>query len=200
MSTTNNSLSILSKSGSWIRGNPGRFACMLIVAVLYGLLLACIVQPDYEGFMAAALMINFLVPPVLLIINIAAACFRKSTWKFPLGCVAVSLPLLFALIHGFEGRSLREGRRLHLDWRMAAFMGLHGANRILHAGIHRILIRGIRLGATHQALPAGASVAHQVVALPPVGDGYAGAAVRMRLCGCSHDGEVAATPGRKTRF
>ena len=50
MSTTNNSLSILSKSGSWIRGNPGRFACMLIVAVLYGLLLACIVQPDYEGF------------------------------------------------------------------------------------------------------------------------------------------------------
>ena len=60
-------------------------------------------QPDYEGFMAAALMINFLVPPVLLIINIAAACFRKSTWKFPLGCVAVSLPLLFALIHGFEG-------------------------------------------------------------------------------------------------
>ena len=103
MSTTNNSLSILSKSGSWIRGNPGRFACMLIVAVLYGLLLACIVQPDYEGFMAAALMINFLVPPVLLIINIAAACFRKSTWKFPLGCVAVSLPLLFALIHGFEG-------------------------------------------------------------------------------------------------
>lgn len=97
-------------------------------------------------------------------------------------------------------RSLREGRRLHLDWRMAAFMGLHGANRILHAGIHRILIRGIRLGATHQALPAGASVAHQVVALPPVGDGYAGAAVRMRLCGCSHDGEVAATPGRKTRF
>ena len=87
MSTTNNSLSILSKSGSWIRGNPGRFACMLIVAVLYGLLLACIVQPDYEGFMAAALMINFLVPPVLLIINIAAACFRKSTWKFPLGCV-----------------------------------------------------------------------------------------------------------------
>ena len=83
---------------------------------------------------------------------------------------------------------------------MAAFMGLHGANRILHAGIHRILIRGIRLGATHQALPAGASVAHQVVALPPVGDGYAGAAVRMRLCGCSHDGEVAATPGRKTRF
>ena len=87
MSTTNNSLSILSKSGSWIRGNPGRFACMLIVAVLYGLLLACIVQPDYEGF----------------IINIAAACFRKSTWKFPLGCVAVSLPLLFALIHGFEG-------------------------------------------------------------------------------------------------
>ncbi len=103
MSTTNNSLSILSKSGSWIRGNPGRFACMLIVAVLYGLLLACIVQPDYEGFMAAALMINFLVPPVLLIINTAAACFRKSTWKFPLGCVAVSLPLLFALIHGFEG-------------------------------------------------------------------------------------------------
>ena len=103
MSTTNNSLSRLSKSGSWIRGNPGRFACMLIVAVLYGLLLACIVQPDYEGFMAAALMINFLVPPVLLIINIAAACFRKSTWKFPLGCVAVSLPLLFALIHGFEG-------------------------------------------------------------------------------------------------
>lgn len=56
---------------------------MLIVAVLYGLLLACIVQPDYEGFMAAALMINFLVPPVLLIINIAAACFRKSTWSFP---------------------------------------------------------------------------------------------------------------------
>ena len=51
MSTTNNSLSILSKSGSWIRGNPGRFACMLIVAVLYGLLLACIVQPDYEGCM-----------------------------------------------------------------------------------------------------------------------------------------------------
>ena len=112
MSTTNNSLSILSKSGSWIRGNPGRFACMLIVAVLYGLLLACIVQPDYEGFMAAALMINFLVPPVLLIINTAAACFRKSTWKFPLGCVAVSLPLLFALIHGFEGGPCREGRRL----------------------------------------------------------------------------------------
>lgn len=46
---------------------------MLIVAVLYGLLLACIVQSDYEGFMAAALMISFLVPPVLLIINIAAA-------------------------------------------------------------------------------------------------------------------------------
>ena len=78
MSTTNNSLSILSKSGSWIRGNPGRFACMLIVAVLYGLLLACIVQPDYEGFMAAALMINFLVPPVLLIINIAAACPKSN--------------------------------------------------------------------------------------------------------------------------
>lgn len=46
---------------------------MLIVAVLYGLLLACIVQPDYEGFMAAAPIISFLVPPVLLIINIAAA-------------------------------------------------------------------------------------------------------------------------------
>ena len=195
MSTTNNSLSILSKSGSWIRGNPGRFACMLIVAVLYGLLLACIVQPDYEGFMAAALMINFLVPPVLLIINIAAACFRKSTWKFPLGCVAVSLPLLFALIHGFEG-----GPCAKADVCTSIGGWLHGANRILHAGIHRILIRGIRLGATHQALPAGASVAHQVVALPPVGDGYAGAAVRMRLCGCSHDGEVAATPGRKTRF
>ena len=200
MSTTNNSLSILSKSGSWIRGNPGRFACMLIVAVLYGLLLACIVQPDYEGFMAAALMINFLVPPVLLIINIAAACFRKSTWKFPLGCVSGLTPAAVRSDPRVRRRSLREGRRLHLDWRMAAFMGLHGANRILHAGIHRILIRGIRLGATHQALPAGASVAHQVVALPPVGDGYVGAAVRMRLCGCSHDGEVAATPGRKTRF
>ena len=150
--------------------------------------------------MAAALMINFLVPPVLLIINIAAACFRKSTWKFPLGCVAVSLPLLFALIHGFEGGPCAKADVCTSigGWQLS--WGLHGANRILHAGIHRILIRGIRLGATHQALPAGASVAHQVVALPPVGDGYAGAAVRMRLCGCSHDGEVAATPGRKTRF
>lgn len=199
MSTTNNSLSILSKSGSWIRGNPGRFACMLIVAVLYGLLLACIVQPDYEGFMAAALMINFLVPPVLLIINIAAACFRKSTWKFPLGCVAVSLPLLFALIHGFEGGPCAKADVCtsiggwQLSWGCMEQIGYFMLVFTVFSFVGFALVRLI-------ALPAGASVAHQVVALPPVGDGYAGAAVRMRLCGCSHDGEVAATPGRKTRF
>ena len=89
MSTTNNSLSILSKSGSWIRGNPGRFACMLIVAVSLPLLFALI--HGFEGGPCAK----------------ADVCTSIGGWQLSWGCMEqIGYFMLVFTVFSFVGFAL----------------------------------------------------------------------------------------------
>lgn len=53
---------------TWIRQDAIRFGCWLATAIMYGLLLALTLRGGMAA-MAAALLINFVIPPALLVIN-----------------------------------------------------------------------------------------------------------------------------------
>ncbi|KAB7785728.1 hypothetical protein [Bifidobacterium cebidarum] len=81
--------------------------CIAAVAFAYGLLLITILVGG-EARMGGALLINFVIPPVLLLANAIyasrATAFARP-WRallFPLLCSAIALPLLFALITPYD--------------------------------------------------------------------------------------------------
>lgn len=88
---------------AWIRQDAIRFGCWLAAAIMYGLLLTLILASGTAA-MAAVLLINFVIPPALLIINGVYALRPNSLthpWKslrFPLVCALVPVPMLIALI------------------------------------------------------------------------------------------------------
>ncbi|KAB7789587.1 hypothetical protein F7D09_1911 [Bifidobacterium leontopitheci] len=92
---------------AWVRADTVRFGCWLTLAVTYGLLLAMIIIPG-QG-MAGVLMINFVVPPVLLVTcgayasRTAALTHPWRTLLFPCISVLASVPLLGALIMPYQG-------------------------------------------------------------------------------------------------
>ncbi|PLS24003.1 hypothetical protein BLI708_11270 [Bifidobacterium imperatoris] len=82
--------------------------CIAAVAIVYGLLLISILIGG-EAKIGGALLINFAIPPVLLIANAVYASRATALTHplrallFPLLCSAVALPLLFALITPYDG-------------------------------------------------------------------------------------------------
>ena len=92
---------------TWIRQDAIRFGCWLATAIMYGLLLALTLRGGMAA-MAAALLINFVIPPALLVINGIYALRPASLtypWKsllFPLACTLVPAPMLMALITVYE--------------------------------------------------------------------------------------------------
>ena len=92
---------------TWIRQDAIRFGCWLATAIMYGLLLALTLRGGMAA-MAAALLINFVIPPALLVIN-GIYTLRPASltypWKsllFPLACTLVPAPMLMALITVYE--------------------------------------------------------------------------------------------------
>lgn len=94
----------------WIRRDIVRFGCWVAAAVLYALLLMTMVIPG-QG-MAFVLMINFVAPPVLLVIGGAYASRDTALarpWRsllFAAVCPLIMVPLLLAIIPfsgGFVG-------------------------------------------------------------------------------------------------
>lgn len=92
---------------TWIRQDAIRFGCWLATAIMYGLLLALTLRGGMAA-MAAASLINFVIPPALLVINGIYALRPASLtypWKsllFPLACTLVPAPMLMALITVYE--------------------------------------------------------------------------------------------------
>lgn len=92
---------------AWIRRDAVRFGCWLTVALTYGALLYCAVAGGGAA-MVGALLINFVIPPALLVVCGAYASREESLthpWRallFPLVCTLVAIPLLVALIHPFD--------------------------------------------------------------------------------------------------
>lgn len=91
----------------WIRKDAVRFGCWLAVALSYGLLLTLIIVGS-EAVLGAALLINFVIPPVLLIACGAYAsrdAALSHPWRallFPLVCSLVSAPILVTLIRPLD--------------------------------------------------------------------------------------------------
>lgn len=93
---------------AWIRRDTVRFGCWLTVALAYGLMLALLVAAHVAGrgeaAMVVAVMINFVMPPMLLVVGgvyatrTAALAHPWRALRFPLVCSLVSVPLLIALI------------------------------------------------------------------------------------------------------
>lgn len=84
----------------------------LLVGIVYAMFLIALLVSflvDGEYAMLAALMINFFIPPMLLIANGVYASrseARRHPWRaalFPLACSLVSIPLLTALIMPYRG-------------------------------------------------------------------------------------------------
>ncbi|MBT1171678.1 hypothetical protein [Bifidobacterium sp. SO4] len=92
---------------AWIRRDTVRFGCWLTVVLIYGTLLGCAIAGGGAA-MVGALLINFVIPPVLLVACGAYASREESLahpWRallFPLVCTLAAVPLLVALIHPFD--------------------------------------------------------------------------------------------------
>lgn len=84
---------------TWIRQDAIRFGCWLATAIMYGLLLALTLRGGMAA-MAAALLINFVIPPALLVINgiyalrPASLTYPGKSLLFPLACTLVPAPML----------------------------------------------------------------------------------------------------------
>ncbi|PST47814.1 hypothetical protein COO72_11160 [Bifidobacterium callitrichos] len=85
---------------------------VILIGIVYALFLGSILAGIFvngEYAMLAALMINFFIPPMLLIANGVYASrseARRHPWRaalFPLACSLVSIPLLTALIMPYRG-------------------------------------------------------------------------------------------------
>lgn len=93
---------------AWVRRDTIRFGCWLATAIMYGLLLTLILDGSGPAAFAFALLINFVVPPALLVINGIYALRPDSLthpWRsllFPLVCTLVPAPMLMALITVYE--------------------------------------------------------------------------------------------------
>ncbi|MBT1174786.1 hypothetical protein JS530_04580 [Bifidobacterium sp. LC6] len=87
--------------------------CIAAVAIVYGLLLISILIGG-EAKIGGALLINFVIPPVLLLANAvyaSRAAALAHPWRallFPLLCSAIALPLLFALITPYDNECTVE--------------------------------------------------------------------------------------------
>lgn len=87
----------------WIRFDTVRFGCWLAVTLAYGLLLAMVIASG-NAALGAALMINFVIPPLLLVvcgIYASRSVTLSHPWRalaFPLMCSVVPIPLLIGLI------------------------------------------------------------------------------------------------------
>lgn len=92
---------------AWIRADAVRFGCWLSVALVYGMLLAAVLIRG-NAAMAGALLINFVIPPLLLVscgVYASRAQAVERPWRallFPLVCSVVPIPLLMALIFPYE--------------------------------------------------------------------------------------------------
>ncbi|MBT1164494.1 hypothetical protein [Bifidobacterium felsineum] len=90
-----------------VRFDARSIGCMAAVAIVYGLLLISILMGG-EAKMGGALLINFVIPPVLLIANAVYASRTAALARplralvFPLLCSVIAFPLLFALITPYD--------------------------------------------------------------------------------------------------
>ncbi|MBT1172471.1 hypothetical protein JS528_03660 [Bifidobacterium sp. MA2] len=88
-----------------------QLACWLVTALMYGLMLVLLIVTftvNGEAAMVVAVMINFMIPPVLLVVNGAYASRDDALahpWRalrFPLVCTLIPVPLLVALIMPYD--------------------------------------------------------------------------------------------------
>ena len=93
---------------AWVSQDTIRFGCWLTAAIMYGLLLTLLLDRSGPAAFAFALLINFVVPPALLVINGIYALRPESLthpWRslrFPLVCTLVPAPILMAFIMVYE--------------------------------------------------------------------------------------------------
>lgn len=93
---------------AWIRRDAVAFGCRFAVTLTYALMLVLLIVAFVAGqggaAMAVALMINFVVPPMLLVAcgvyasRDAALARPWRALRFPLACALAPIPLLMALI------------------------------------------------------------------------------------------------------
>ncbi|RSX54323.1 hypothetical protein D2E25_0631 [Bifidobacterium goeldii] len=97
---------------TWIRRDTVRFGCLLALAIMYGLLLTLTLIGGDAAFMGA-IMINFALPPALLVICGAWASRDNKqpqpgvaallkTYAFPLIAALAAVPFLMLLISPFD--------------------------------------------------------------------------------------------------
>ena len=84
----------------WIRQDPVRFGCCMVVAAMYLILLSTVFSWDATGAMVAFWLSYVCIPPILLVVNGVYASRKtimqqpRRTLLFPLGCTLLALPVL----------------------------------------------------------------------------------------------------------
>jgi hypothetical protein len=91
-------------NGQHPRNDRRRFGCVLTIGLVYASLLAMAIVRGNDALLLAALLINFVIAPILFVVNGVYASRKESLKRpwfsllFPAGCTLVAIPLLMVLI------------------------------------------------------------------------------------------------------